>query len=751
MLDERVFTQYAPAHEATTTNTPDDEAQQLADIASVDELAAIKQAAQVLTIKQQNAGYSLDPQHGGAVHVYDDADGAILYARIRLKHANGDKHIRPIKRNERGAWVMGEPPKPEAGKPLYNLHALHARNNESVMIVEGEYCADRLMELGILATTSGGASSDDVTDWQPLAGRDVIIWADNDEAGAGYQDRVTARLYALGCAVQHIDIAQLDLPPKGDVVDWLKAFADTRKRKAAAADVWGLPCIDAPQDTIQADSSDLIDAGDTNTSWQEPQPLIAKSEPFHYPLDALPIRIKNAVIEVRDFVQAPVALVATAALSAVSLAVQAHVDVQRAEGLTSPCGIFALTVAESGERKSSSEAYFMRAIRDYEKARCEAAKAILKEHDAQIVIWESMLGGLKDRLRQDKKTNKSTSITEREISQHYDSKPIAPRVPRLVYDDVTPEQLGFKLAKEWPTGGLMSAEGGTVLGSHGMGKDNALKNFALLNTLWDGGTKSTDRRTTDSFTVENARLTMSLQVQESALREFFNKTGTLARGTGFLARFLFAWPVSTQGTRPFKEPPANWPHLAAFNNRIAAILLKDVPITESGGLAPLMLTMTPDARVIWIAFFNDVEQELAPNGALADVRDVASKIADNAARLAALFHYFEGGDGQITAESVSSANAIAQWHLSESLRFFNELSTPLHVTDAVKLDGWLIDYCKQNAVNQVAKNHTLQHGSVRAVDRMDAALNHLAGLNRLMIDKHDNKTYIVINPKLLGA
>jgi energy-coupling factor transporter ATP-binding protein EcfA2 len=114
-----------------------------------------------------------------------------------------------------------------------------------------------------LATTSGGASSDDVTDWQPLAGRDVIIWADNDEAGAGYQDRVTARLYALGCAVQHIDIARLDLPPKGDTVDWLKAFAETSKRKATAADIWGLPCVDASNSVIQSDSSGLIGAGDT--------------------------------------------------------------------------------------------------------------------------------------------------------------------------------------------------------------------------------------------------------------------------------------------------------------------------------------------------------------------------------------------------------------------------------------------------------------------------------------------------------
>lgn len=253
---------------------PDDETQQLADIARVDELeqerinppdelAAIKQAAQVMTSKQQKEGYSLDPKHGGAVHVYHDADGSILYARIRLKHANGDKHIRPIKRNERGAWVMGEPPKPEAGKPLYNLDALHARHGERVMIVEGELKADYLMMCGILATTSGGASSDDVTDWLPLAGRDVITWADNDDAGAGYQDRVTSKLHALGCTVQHIDITQLDLPPKGDVVDWLKAFRTTHWLRATAADIWGLPCVDTPNSHIQGDSSDLIDAGDS--------------------------------------------------------------------------------------------------------------------------------------------------------------------------------------------------------------------------------------------------------------------------------------------------------------------------------------------------------------------------------------------------------------------------------------------------------------------------------------------------------
>jgi hypothetical protein len=56
-----------------------------------------------------------------------------------------------------------------------------------------------------------------------------------------------------------------------------------------------------------------------------------------------------------------------------------------------------------------------------------------------------------------------------------------------------------------------------------------------------------------------------LQIQEPTLRSFFDKiSGALARGTGFLARFLVAWPESTQGTRQIHRSPRRtgrtWPH-----------------------------------------------------------------------------------------------------------------------------------------------------------------------------------------------
>lgn len=129
---------------------------------------------------------------------------------------------------------------------------------------------------------------------------------------------------------------------------------------------------------------------------------------------------------------------------------------------------------------------------------------------------------------------------------------------------------------------------------------------------------------------------MALQVQEPTLREFFARSGALARGTGFLARFLVTWPESTQGHRPFTEAPANWPHLAASHQRIAAILANPTPMDEEGALSPALMMLAPDAKKAWVEFHDAVESELASGGELYDVRDLASKTADNAVRLAAL-------------------------------------------------------------------------------------------------------------------
>ena len=492
--------------------------------------------------------------------------------------------------------------------------------------------------------------------------------------------------------------------------------------------------------------------GTDNDGWPEPLSLTAKIDPAPYPLDALPETLRAAVEEVRDFTKAPTPLVASSALAALSLAVQAHADVKRAEKLQGPTGVFLLTVADSGERKSTCDGFFMQAIRDYEAEQAEVAKPLIKDHKAATEAWEAKRGGIKEKIRQLSKAGKPAREQEAALRDLAHDKPAPPQVPRLIYGDATPEALKWNLAKGWPSGGVVSSEAGLVFGAHGMGKDSVMRNLATLNQLWDGADIATERRTSESFTVRGARLTIALQVQEATLRSFFDRSGGLARGAGFLARFLLAWPESTQGHRPFTEPPESWPALAKFNQRIARILEQDVPIDEDGALSPPVLPLAADTKAAWVTFHDAIESELRSGRELYDVRDVASKTADNAARIAALFQIFEHGGGAVGLTAFEGASRIAAWHLHEARQFYGELALPEEQADAARLDSWLLDYCRREKTNIVPRRdvqRTVTPGHLRQKAALDVALAELEEAGRVQRVQDGRRKEIHLNPALL--
>ena len=484
-------------------------------------------------------------------------------------------------------------------------------------------------------------------------------------------------------------------------------------------------------------------------AWPDPQPLAAKVNPEPYPLDALPAAIQAAIIEVQGFTKAPIPMVASSALAALSLAAQPHADVKRADKLTGPTSLFLLTIADSGERKSTCDGFFTRAIKDYEAKQVDLAKPFVKQYKAAVGAWESKCSGVKEQIKNNAKRNIDTRADERRLCDLENEKPIAPRVPQLFFHDATPQALAHELAKRWPSGGVVSAEAGIVFGGHGMKSDSVMQNLATLNQLWDGNTITVHRKTTESFSVRGARLTMALQVQEPTLREFFNQSGALARGTGFLARFLIGWPESTQGNRPFAEPPESWPHLAEFNRRISELLYQTIAIDEEGALNPPMLSMTADAKAAWVEYHDGIERELSGGGDYYDVRDVASKSADNAARMAALFQIYEGGSA-ISLEAFESASLITAWHLHESRRFFGELALPVEMADAVRLDSWLIEHCKRERTLLVSTRDAQQRGPVRDKERLEQALRDLQELDRLRVTRDERQRNIRVNPALIG-
>ena len=108
-----------------------------------------------------------------------------------------NKKIRPISWDG-SKWVFKAPPAP---RPLLNLNKINADKNSSILVVEGEKTCDAAQKLfpkSICTTWASGCKAINKTDWKPLKGRKVVLWADNDQAGVDAMQRLAQLLYEVG-------------------------------------------------------------------------------------------------------------------------------------------------------------------------------------------------------------------------------------------------------------------------------------------------------------------------------------------------------------------------------------------------------------------------------------------------------------------------------------------------------------------------------------------------------------------------
>ena len=178
-----------------------------------------------------------------------------------------------------------------------------------------------------------------------------------------------------------------------------------------------------------------------------------------------------------------------------------------------------------------------------------------------------------------------------------------------------------------------------------------------------------------------------------------------------------------------------------------------MPIDEDGALTPPVLPLATDTKAAWIMFHDAIESELRSGGELYDVRDVASKTADNVARIAALFQIFEhGAGGAIGSEAFEGASRTAAWHLHEARRFYGELALPEEQANAARLESWLLDYCRREKTNIVPRREVQRNvtpGHLRRKAALDNALAELVEAGKVQLIQNGRRKEIHINPALL--
>src|SRR6056297_817152 len=342
-----------------------------------------------------------------------------------------------------------------------------------------------------------------------------------------------------------------------------------------------------------------------------PQPLVREIAPGNpYPVEALgPLR--EAVEAVQGVTQAPVAIPAASALSVASLAVQGFADVETLGG-PRPLSLYALTIAQSGERKSACDAPLMAALREHEKEKSKAQREDMESWRNAQALWQerrkSVLADARSK-KADKRVGAEADLDA------LGPEPAAPPSADRTVTEPTFEGLTRLFATGQPSLGIFSDEGGQFLGGHAMNSDNRQKTLTALNKLWQGDSIQRTRAGDGHATLFGRRLAVHLMAQPAVARAFM--ADRMAADVGFLPRFLICEPHSTIGTRLHANAQGDGAALGAFGQRLRAILETHMPMDEeTRELLPRVLPLSPEARTLLVPFSDTIEKAQEHGGDL---------------------------------------------------------------------------------------------------------------------------------------
>ena len=434
-------------------------------------------------------------------------------------------------------------------------------------------------------------------------------------------------------------------------------------------------------------------------------------------------------------------MIGASLLGALSGSISDKVDVERFPGSSIPTAVFTLVVAGSGSRKSSIDRMIMKVFRAFEKQALELMKRDVAVQKAATIKWKATYDRI-DRLLKTEIDEEQQQLLQTSLAELLVNEPPQIKIPKILYRDATPEAIAKGLYR-WSTGLLNSNEVGAILNGRNM------SNQEFFNGLWDGEDLIIDRAGLDSFVVVDPRLTVSLMLQEKPFTNFLNGKGCLAEDNGFLARFLICYPNPLEGTRFNLNSAGSWHYLETFHARLTEILMSGLP---KEGIRPprKVLKLSSEAHVLLKNFSNIVEAELGTSRFFSDMKGSASKAAENAVRLAGLFHYYEEMEGPISAEILQRATDVVKWYLLEFKRLFGEKQQmPLELQDAITLERTIGAYAAARpGLNHVPKSYLFTHSppSLRNKARLDLALQVMCSQNRIGLHRVNNKWWVLLNP-----
>ena len=489
-------------------------------------------------------------------------------------------------------------------------------------------------------------------------------------------------------------------------------------------------------DILADDDTTIIDL--QAEIWGEPEPLANDpSKPTPYPIEAFKGLLKHVVQAIAHYSQVPDAMAGQCVLGALAHMGQRFIDAPMGHGHM-PTSLILITEGESGSGKTQAMGLTHFKIKEYERQQ-------YSNYLDDIAAWDSEKAGLKGK----------------ELAQFLEDNP-KPQNPKTLFDDATIEPILDRfISGEMNNASWTTDEAGQFFNDHTMTGDTAGSALSALTKLWSDGEVSRLRSQKSAYATpqtdaHSVRMTLLLQGQRVVLEQAL--TDPLMNGQGFLARALIACPPDLRGHRVWddakrrNDSPYDNPHLIEYWSRCHALLdplPANEPTTAQGQPQRIKMQWAEGAEQVFCNHMQGIENRQANGQTLEYLKAYASRMAENASRIASLMAFFDGRK-VITIDDITRAFMLVEYSTAERLRYLDATPTG-EQNDSEKLSSWLVDkargknphklsrtYIANNAPNPMRKNTKL----------LQSELDKLESAKHIRQEIEGRSKVILINPKL---
>lgn len=487
-------------------------------------------------------------------------------------------------------------------------------------------------------------------------------------------------------------------------------------------------------DSVMA-TAEIIDL--ESLGWTEPESLsIDPSQPTPYPIDAWQGLLKSVVEKIAYYAQVTKPMAAQCVLGALSHMGQRFIDAPM-DYSHMPASLYLVTEGESGSGKSVAMGLSHYEIKAYEREQYQIYLERLDE-------WESDKARLKGS----------------ELKDFLDSTP-KPHNPSTMFDDATIEPILDKFIDgEMNNASWSTDEAGQFFNGHTMKGDTAGNALSALTKLYSDGVASRTRsqktqHASPRSQAYDVRMTILLMGQRIILEKAL--TDPMMNGQGFLARAMIACPEDLRGQRVWNDPkrrnksPYKDTDLIAYWDKCRALLdpapINDPSINSKGRIK--IRWHDTNAHNAFLDGKQAIENRQAQGQALEYLKAYASRMAENASRIASLMAFFEGRS-TITADDILRAFMLVEYSTSERLRYLDASATN-EQSNSEKLSHWLVS--KAESIKPHKLNYSYVYNGAPVPIRKDLKilkneLNILESAGHIRQETENRKRVIYINPRL---